>query len=59
MQATEVTETIEGNKTVDIQNSLSVNASEVDIIAGNGDINVQGAGVATFQGGQDVKVSKG
>ncbi|WP_194765670.1 type VI secretion system Vgr family protein [Tamlana sp. I1] len=59
VQTTELTETIEGNKIVDIQSSLSVNAAEVDLIAGNGDINVQGAGVATFQGGSDVKVSKG
>ena len=59
LQTTELTETIEGSKTVDIQSSLSINASEADIIAGNGDINVQGAGVATFQGGSDVKVSKG
>ncbi|MCG8836597.1 phage baseplate assembly protein V, partial [Tenacibaculum finnmarkense] len=58
-QATEVTETIEGSKIIDIQSSLQVNASEVDLIAENGDMNVQGAGVATFQGGSDVKVSKG
>ncbi|WP_271783495.1 type VI secretion system Vgr family protein [Aquimarina algiphila] len=59
LHTNELTETVEGNKTVDIQSSLSINASEADIIAGNGDINVQGAGVATFQGGSDVKVSKG
>jgi len=59
LHTNELTETVEGDKTVDIQNSLSINASEADIIAGNGDINVQGAGIATFQGGADVKVSKG
>ncbi|WP_064968103.1 type VI secretion system Vgr family protein [Tenacibaculum ovolyticum] len=59
IQTSEITETIEGNKTIDIQSNLQVNASEVDIVATNGDMNVQGAGVATFQGGSDVKVSKG
>lgn len=59
LNTTEHTETIEGSKKVDIQSSLSVNSSEAEIIAGNGDINIQGSGIATVQGGQDVKVSKG
>ncbi|MBL4746288.1 MAG: hypothetical protein JKY08_07955, partial [Flavobacteriaceae bacterium] len=59
LHTTEHTETIEGSKTVDIHRTLSINSSEATIIAGNGDINIQGTGVATLQGGNDVKVSKG
>lgn len=59
LTTTEHTETIEGSKTVDIKSSLNVNSSEAEIVAENGDINIQGAGIATVQGGQDVKVSKG
>ncbi|OEK09848.1 hypothetical protein A8C32_10070 [Flavivirga aquatica] len=59
LSTTEHSETIEGNKTVNIQSSLSVNASDAELIAGNGDINIQGPGITTVQGGQDVKVSKG
>ena len=59
LSTTEQTETIEGNKVVDIKNTLNVSSAETEIIANNGDINIQGAGVATLQGGQDVKVSKG
>jgi hypothetical protein len=59
LNTTEHTETIEGSKTVDIKNSLNVSSSEAEIIAENGDINIQGAGITTVQGGQDVKVSKG
>lgn len=59
LSTTEHTETIEGSKKVDIQSSLSINASDAELIAGNGDINIQGPGVTTVQGGQDVKVSKG
>lgn len=59
LNTTEHTETIEGGKTVDIKGSLNVSSSEAEIIAENGDINIQGAGIATVQGGQDVKVSKG
>ncbi|OEK08578.1 hypothetical protein A8C32_03765 [Flavivirga aquatica] len=59
LSTTEHTETIEGNKTVDIKSSLAMSSSEAEIVAENGDINIQGAGIATVQGGQDVKVSKG
>lgn len=59
LKTTEHTETIEGSKTVDIQESLTINTSEAELIASNGDINIQGAGITTVQGGQDVKVSKG
>ena len=59
LNTTEHTETIEGSKTVDIKSSLNVSSSEAEIVAKNGDINIQAAGIATVQGGQDVKVSKG
>ncbi|MGB1283813.1 MAG: hypothetical protein ACPG44_05040, partial [Polaribacter sp.] len=59
LHTTELAETVEGSKIVDIQSSLTVNSSETEIVAGNGDINLQGAGVATLQGGSDVRVSKG
>jgi len=59
LNTTEHAETIEGSKIVNIQSSLSINASDAELIASNGDINIQGPGVTTVQGGQDVKVSKG
>lgn len=59
LKTTELSETIEGSKKVEIQSSLKVNSSDAEIIAGNGDMNIQGSGVTTVQGGQDVKVSKG
>ncbi len=55
----ELFETIEGSKLVDIKDSLNINSSEIEIVANNGDINLQGAGTATLQGGKDVKISKG
>ncbi len=59
LHTSELSQTIEGSKIVDIKENFHVNSSQTEIVAGNGDINLQGAGVATLQGGQDVKVSKG
>ncbi|MEM6815586.1 MAG: phage baseplate assembly protein V, partial [Bacteroidota bacterium] len=59
LHTTDLTETVEGSKTVEVTNSLDVTSSEASILAQNGDMNVQGAGKATFKGGSDVDVSKG
>ncbi len=52
-------ETIGNDKTLEVGNALDITSSETKLVATNGDMNVQGAGVASFQGGSDVKVSKG
>lgn len=59
LKTTDLSETVEGSKVVDVQSSLNIKASEATVEAGNGDITLKGAGVATLQGGGDVKVSKG
>jgi len=52
-------ENIDQNKTIDVAESYLQTSSEATIVASNGDMNIEGAGVATFQGGSDVKISKG
>ncbi|MEM9859870.1 MAG: hypothetical protein AAF843_21160, partial [Bacteroidota bacterium] len=59
LHTTDLTETVEGSKTVKVANALDVTSSEASILAKNGDMNVHGAGKATFQGGSDVQMSKG
>ncbi len=59
VHSSESSETVEGNKTLDIQSNLSIKSSEAEIIASNGDMKIEGAGKATLKGGSDVKVSKG
>ena len=44
---------------IDVTQSFEQTSSEATIIASNGDMTVEGAGVATFQGGADIKISKG
>ncbi len=52
-------ENISQNKVIDVTETYEQTASEATIVASNGDISIEGAGVATFQGGSDVKISKG
>ena len=52
-------EVVEEDKQVDVANDLEITAAKTNLIATNGDMTVHGAGVASFQGGKDVKVSKG
>lgn len=52
-------EYIDEDKTIDVTQSFAQTSSEVTIIASNGDMTIEGAGVSTFQGGSDVKISKG
>ncbi|WP_346881321.1 phage baseplate assembly protein V [uncultured Algibacter sp.] len=52
-------EYIDEDKTIDISQSFDQTSSEATIVASNGDMTIEGAGVSTFQGGADVKISKG
>ncbi|WP_298547676.1 phage baseplate assembly protein V [uncultured Aquimarina sp.] len=52
-------EYIDQDKMIDITQSFEQTSSETTIIASNGDMTIEGAGVSTFQGGADVKISKG
>lgn len=59
LQTTENSETINGNKEVDIANAYSVICSKIDVNATGGDIKMQSAGIALLQGETDAKVCKG
>ncbi len=52
-------EYINQNKVVDITETYEQFSSETKIVASNGDLNIEGAGVASLKGGSDVKISKG
>ncbi|WP_271785210.1 phage baseplate assembly protein V [Aquimarina algiphila] len=52
-------EYIDENKIIDVTESFDQTSSEATIVASNGDMSIEGAGIATFQGGADVKISKG
>ncbi|RAV27886.1 type VI secretion system Vgr family protein [Sinomicrobium soli] len=56
---TNTLEIISGNKTVQVSETYEQSSSEATIVTLSGDMNIKGAGLATFQGGSDVKVSKG
>jgi type VI secretion system secreted protein VgrG len=53
------TETVNGDKEEKIKDSYKHTSSDSKIKTTSGDIKIQGAGVAVFQGAKDVKVSKG
>ncbi|MBC9795226.1 type VI secretion system Vgr family protein [Sinomicrobium weinanense] len=57
--ATNTLEIISGNKTVQVSETFEQSSSEATMVTLSGDMNIKGAGLATFQGGSDVKVSKG
>ncbi|SFW25577.1 Rhs element Vgr protein [Sinomicrobium oceani] len=56
---TNTLEIISGNKTVQVSETFEQSSSEATMVTLSGDMNIKGAGLATFQGGSDVKVSKG
>ena len=51
-------EMVEGNKTIQVGEAFEQSSAMANLIALNGDMNIKGSGLATFQGGNDVKVSK-
>jgi Rhs element Vgr protein len=52
-------EKVKGDKEETIQSAYKLSAEEVKMKSNSGDIKIQSAGIALFQGAKDVKVSKG